>query len=93
MSTPTANPIDPDGITIVFDHQCVRYTLNFNHASKLLVENHYDGEGNPLIVFKFRPGIYTMQEDKLLRPTPSLSEHEQAEVDWFGIHDEDRGVW
>lgn len=26
-------------------------------------------------------------------PTPELSEHEQAEADRFGIHDEDRGVW
>lgn len=24
---------------------------------------------------------------------PELSEQEQAEVDRFGIHDEDRGVW
>lgn len=51
----------------------------------------------PLHLFKFRPqGEYTIEKEVVpmrATPTPELSEHEQAEVDRFGIHEEDRGVW
>lgn len=46
----------------------------------------------------FRPiGEYTIREEpNPMHPTaPALSEHEQAEADRFGIHDQDEseGVW
>lgn len=50
----------------------------------------------PYIAFGFRPiGPYTIRdEDNPMHPhAPELSEHEQAEADRFGIHDEDRRVW
>lgn len=48
----------------------------------------------PYIALGFRPiGPYTIrEEDNPMHPTPGLSEHEQAEADRFGIHDEDRSV-
>ena len=39
-----------------------------------------------------KPDIFAETYDPVI-PTPQLSEHEQAEVDRFGIHDEDRAVW
>lgn len=50
----------------------------------------------PTTAFLFRPvGQYTIREETnpMHTPAPPLSEQEQAEVDRFGIHDEDRGVW
>lgn len=51
----------------------------------------------PILTFRFGlRGEYTIREETVpMRATPAteLSEHEQAEVDRFGIHDEDRRVW
>jgi hypothetical protein len=51
-----------------------------------------------LMRLNFRPiGEYTLREERNpMHPTaPALSEHEQAEADRFGIHDDDEseGVW
>lgn len=51
---------------------------------------------SPKTGLRFRPiGEYTIREEQnpMHAPAPELSEHEQAEADRFGIHDEDRRVW
>lgn len=52
----------------------------------------------PLIRHAWRPiGEYTLREEEnpWHRPAPQLSKRERADVDRFGIHDEDErgGVW
>ncbi len=58
-------PVNVDGMTVVFDTDGQRITLNFNEAESLDIDTIGDGERITQVALKLRPGTFTIKREDL----------------------------